>query len=494
MSTDPLTTLEARLTEFRERFAADGPLSLRGMDSSWDELSRQPPTDDDALGQARFYEILAYDALAIERPGWAYVCMRAAEASYVGSESGALATAAKRSAQAILEACFPPYDDDAAVLRDVRRWLWARAAQLKELPGVDEALRKTGPDRPDPVRDRAVGLKHRWLFRLVRTRQVGRVFRFDQVMARFPLTQEDQLLLRVLAAAHGDRLLAHVVGADHPGELPLTVGWLAELVADNEAELSGWVRRFDGRAPLRRFGLVYVEPARSLEEALRGRHVELDESLVAAAEGRDYWPAELAGLVTLHLPPGRPANAREEATARALQELGSTGHVHLISGSADASAGVVRTWSSKRLSGEVLAASPEALARADVRRAVARQARLRSALVLVSGPVADGDAEALAALLPDPLVHHHDRGSWTFGVEHPAPARAEAPLLWNAALSEAGLAEIAEASVHEHLAPLGLDEADIRAVVRMVTAHGPRVEAAALAEVASRISPPPAPA
>jgi len=477
-----------RLAAYRQRFASDGPKGFVGEASVWDEASRNPPADDDALAQGQFYELLGYDALCIDRPGWAYVCLRACQLGYGRGGRTDDVVRVRDAAQAVLEAFFPPYDDDLAVLADIRRWLWARAAQVAALPGVEDALKAlpgASSDLPDPVKDRAVALKHRWLFRLVRTRQLGRVFRMDEVFARFPLGQDDPVVLRVLAAAHGDRMLARVVGADRPGDLPLTIGWLSEILAEQEEERIGWLRRFEARAPLRRFGLVHAEATASFEAALRDRRVQIDESVAAAIQGRDGWPLELEGLASLHTAPEHGWSTRVATTVAALQALTGTGRVHLRASSAEAALDVVRAWAVGRARGTVISCTEEAVRRPDVRRAVARHARIRGALVLVSGDPPDADVEALVDLLVDPLVHHHDRSSgWPLGVVHEPPHGDEVVLAWNIALADVGLAELAPHDIRQRLEPLGLDEPDIRAIARTVRAHGPRVPVATLEALA----------
>jgi len=483
--------LAERLSAYRQRFSSDGPKGFVGVASVWDEASKSPPADDDALAQGQFYELLGYDALCVDRPGWAYVCLRACQLGY--SRSGRTEDVARirDAAQAVLEAYFPPYDDDLAVLADIRRWLWARAAQVAAIPGVEDALRAmpgAGADLPDPVKDRAVALKHRWLFRLVRTRQVGRVFRMDEVFARFPLGQDDPVVLRVLAAAHGDRLLARVVGADRPGDLPLTIGWLSEILAEQEDERIAWLRRFESRAPLRRFGLVYVEPTATFESALRDRRVQIDESVAATIQGRDGWPLELDGLAEFHAAPEHGWSTRVANTVASLEALSGAGRVHLRASSAEAALDVVRAWSVRRARGAVITCTAEAVSRPDVRRAVARHARLRGAVVLLSGDPADAAIEALVALLDDPLVHHHDRASgWPIGVVHEPPRGDEVVLAWNIALADVGLAELAPHDIRQRLEPLGLDDPDIRAVASTVRAHGPKVPVATLEAVAHQL-------
>ena len=114
-----------------------------------EERTDEPAPDDEAAAAAQ-YELLALDALARERFGWASVCLSAATLRYSEADrtdDAAWATACDRR---VRRECFPPFADDAERLEVVRGWARARAAELVTHAEAEADAALSG-DAPEPL-------------------------------------------------------------------------------------------------------------------------------------------------------------------------------------------------------------------------------------------------------------------------------------------------------------------------------------------------------
>ena len=216
-------TAEQALNIYRQAFLKNGLEGVRK--AKIDQLEGL-----DELLPGLHYEALAWDALRLEHPGWSYVCLRAAAEHCADEGRSAEVQRLLAAADTVLASSFPPYDFDGAVLREVREWASIR---------VDERAQKTPPSTV------ATDLKHRWMFRLVRTQQMERPLRIEELAGCLGLGPLDKILLWTLAGLPG-------------GAVPLALGELVELIRDEGEGRIPYFERFDPRAPLMQWELVHL--------------------------------------------------------------------------------------------------------------------------------------------------------------------------------------------------------------------------------------------
>jgi len=458
------------LRRYREVFDAGGLGGVRELPSVFWELQGYDP--EDAEGRGDLFEVLGYDALALERPGWAYVCLRAAaEQLDVAGDREALRRV-RLAARQVLRTSFAPYESDVACYEDIRRWARERIAEVAALARGD--VEEDELQRPGSVVNATTALKHQWTFRLLRTHEIGRRMRFDDLVERFGLAPEDRVLLRVLAALHWDPVFEHAALAAGFDAGPLTVGQLVDLVAESPGSRPGWLDRFDPRHPLLRWGLVHLGGT----GALRHRPVQPAEAVLARLDARDAWPVALRDVATVRTVPERalpsflgPAAERLDRVHERRQRTGARLHVLLASPSSIAARGLVDLWAGERRI-PVIELASTALDAAQI-RALAAEVALRDAVVFVpreAGPVSGDLARVVVGSLlvdtaPTGSLRGRARIDRVVVVEVEPPDRPTRLALWNEALITHGLAETSPEALDEHLGDYALHPGEIARVV-----------------------------
>lgn len=429
----------------RARLLEKGPDALYGSGTADDPIPLGLPDESQPMQRSRHLEALGYDALSMERAGWAYVCLRGAakEALDAGYEHDARQVL--EAAEAVLLRFFGVYEDDGQALSDVRAWVHARL----------------DPDS-DPLV--TMELRHTWTLRLLRTARAGHVLRFERLGQRFRLGIDDLAILRVLVAAHWDERLELARGGE-----PLDVGVLVSLLARDASERGRVLARLDPRAPLGRWGLVHVGAG----GGLRRRSVEPDESVLAWVDGRRAWPWALAMLATPLITTGLGQAAYREHDLERIHRYVNrarkkpSGALRLRGASSRELRALVAQWSAETETPVVEVRSSIGL---DIEsaRALLRETRLRSGVVLVGRAVAADWLPALQALgSHDVPVIVDDPGQGEGAVlQVRLPDAQQRLALWNECLVAEGLAELAPDQLSEALGPLELGAADMGAAIQ----------------------------
>lgn len=415
--------------------------------------------------ESEHYELLAFDALKNDAPGYAYACIEWARtlAGPASARQGPLA----QLRDEILRRHFPPYDDESACLLAIRNWARARLAS-----------RSLG--HPDTVVAESTRLQQRWWLRLLHTRQRGTTFALDELAKRFDLNATETTLLRILAALHWDQTLP----APRPGGR-LTVGDLGDLVLAPDQEPEALFRAFDGRAPLLANALV------SLSEAgpLRERAVDIDHAIMAYLQGESWWSPEMAAQVSALRPDQNPAPAYLNPTLTTLSSSLNRADqpvVHLSAQSTTEARFTLATWSAANNRPVwVISRAPSPALSREIRRAA-----------LLSQAVLWVDASSLrpdtwSAWLDVPVVQLQPsppEGRPVLSVGVATPAAEERPLLWNEALYRLGYPALNPADLTEHLGELTWGYGAILVCVASVDASPPT--ASDLARTATRLSEP----
>ena len=458
---------ESVLERARALFDEGGADALRAeMDAPggalWLEAVAAEPDEADVPAAAVHYELLAYDALARERFGWACVCLSAATVRYADLGRGEDEAHARTRDARVRRECFPPFEDEAERLRVVRSWARARSDEM--------AARARGAEAPD-LGDEALGLRLGWMLRQTANAERGRALPLDHFTSAFALEPVDALVLLVLAAVGGEP----------------TVGGVVDLLAEREDDRGVLAGSFDSRGPLRRFGLVHVPGDGAA--ALRQCPVAVDEAVMAAADGRDAWPGTLDDVARLHGAVEGPPSRRHVRSVAELEFLTGREDVQAVAlrgASASDTREIVRAWAASALRPWVeLRAQAGPFGRATW-RALARELRLRGAVLFVQADrrwtevpsaadvLADlTEAAALAgttALFDAPVegdgvLDRHVRGLAELTLAGLSPEASA--LAWNEALEGRGLEPLPASELAEALGHLPLGAADIAHLVHV---------------------------
>ncbi len=489
---DEATEPTATLARARALFESGGAPALTAELASpggafWLQAVADEPAPDDEAAAAAQYELLALDALARERFGWASVCLSAATLRYSEADrtdDAAWATACDRR---VRRECFPPFADDAERLEVVRGWARARAAELvtHAEAEADAALSGDAPEPTDDLADRALGLRLGWMLRQSANAERGRALPLDLTTSALGLEPTDALVLTVLAAATSDRTLLQLAESGPT----LTAGLVIDMLAEREGDRQLLGQSLDSRAPLRRLGLVHITGEG--DRPLRDCAAAVDEAVLAAIEGRDAWPGLLAGVARLSPATESPANRRHVAAIAELDFLTARPDVTAVALCGPSTADtreVAAAWAESALRPYVELRLATATPTPATWRALARELRLRGAVLYVQAAgdwanlptLADtlsdlADTTALAGttvLLDAPpdgdaLLDRHIAGLAELRLAtHNPEAIAE---LWNEALEREGVPPLPVPDLAEALGHLPLGPADIAHLARLAT-------------------------
>lgn len=244
------------------------------------------------------WERLAEQALSQDKPGLAVSCFVQAEKSLEKEDpEGALVF--REKAKTLRLSAFPPYPNDDALISDVSQWV------LASIQGLRRSIRTLESPKSEDLESMAE-LHQTWFFRLMSTREEKRFLRIDQLAAKFSLDSTDITWCLALLAYEKNPGLRrrHSLVFGHDGQL--TVGILGRLLSQNRNSESRFLSRLHAEAPLVRYRLLSINiPMAHPNISLRGRFLELDESVPAFIEGRLSWPSQLNQLSQLHPPKDR---------------------------------------------------------------------------------------------------------------------------------------------------------------------------------------------
>lgn len=482
------------LDALRGRFAADSLESFAALESVWEQAVAEEPDPADSAGLGAHYELLAYDALIVERPGWAHVCMSAAAAHFARGRAEEDAQRTAAAAERILVESYAPYEDDAQLLADVRVWVRRRLGELWALDHRAAAALRQGDElaAPGSVVNAIVAARHEWMFRLVATHRLQRGLRVDALVDRLDLQPADHTLLLVLAALAGDALVPALEGGPGGG---IGVGRLVELAADREEDAPRLVARLTPGAPLVASGVVHVlTPPDRPGAPLAERRASIDDVALAVLEARDSWPALLEDVARVVPPRDAPLDALLVAPRNRLdralrqEDLEHGGRIPLIlltAANERAGQALARAYgaASRRTLIEVDLAGVPPREAGPIARALTLQANLRSALVWVGGLGTGHSRDALrvivrrleeaAANSPVPwlLDARLDDATLVAAASNAVEVRLEPPRqtqqveTWRAAIDEAGLPGLGEDEL-EALAEIPLHVDEVRRAVR----------------------------
>ncbi|GEM_PF-4068666 len=418
----------AALGECRARFRSDGVEGVARVGWRLDPALHADPTGPD--GQ----ELVGWDALALGRPGWAYVCLMAAAEGRPEPQ----ATETRADAARILRESFEPYPSEEALLGDLRRWLPVRLGALAQ-QASDEADGRR-PARSAPL-DSADELRLQWWLRWRATLLHGIALPLDLAGGRLGLDERDRWLLRLLLALDGQ------------GARPLA---LMDLWAEDPAERARVAERLGAEGGLRRWGLIEEG-----DGALR---------TVAEVASMARGASTLATLPADAEPPPVPPPLRSRLE-RAFAADRQPACLALTGAAALPGARLVAAWAAGRGRRTLLVRGAAELAPVPL----ARAAKLSEAvLVVLIGP-GEGPPpwlDGLCIALDEPVVVV---GATVPLRQLPQPAargrvrmeRAElGPADWNAALRHVGLAPLPEDRLRSVLTDVALTRGQLRATVQ----------------------------
>ncbi len=402
---------------------------VAGFDDGALRLSSEPL---EPVAPADQEELLAWEALASGRPGWATVCLLAASEL----RQGAAADETRADAERVLRESFEPFSGEEELLEALAEWIPVRLGELASR-GAAEALRAA--EGAAPHGDRAWRLRLRWWLRCRATLLAGPGLPLDRAARRLGLDERDRWLLRILVALGGDGVRVRA---------------LSDLWTEDPDERTVLAERLGPAGPLQRWGLVESEGG-----ALRVRPVA--RALVAGTALLETLPPDPEALDVPE--PVRSRLGRAFAAEPGPRCVALTG-VSPVPG-----ARLVAAWAADR-------GRPAVLVRAGPDLdpvAIARSARLHGAItvVLLSGSSEPPPwLEALGPLLGEPLVVVGTAPSLRHLPQPAARIRVRAqrsgpgPEAWNQALGRVGLAPLRSDQLQALVGQLNLGAAQLQVV------------------------------
>lgn len=387
------------------------------------------------------------------------------------------------------------YPNDDALITDVREWLAARLVEVHRAElGREERLRGLTNDAI-PHTSETLAQRRAWVERLEHSQGLA-VVQFARLLG---LGSNDLLWVIVLLALDGD-LGFHRMRRRWFNEDDFTVvGLIVRLVADNDGERVALLDCLDTRAPLLRHRLVgLTAPITRPGTGLRNQIIELDESVVAFCDRRDYWPPGIDNLVVLHPPNERPGqrffatklDRLDRAMSRRTEQPGGV-FVALGGATLDTTRALALSWALRsdrpllEVSAHWLLSEPSTFERAF--RLIVREALLRNAIVFIDGArkwddKGSGAAEILraitrsarvygrpllfdAAVEGDPMLRRHLAPLYELRVL--PPTLDEQVVIWQDALEHVSVTSLSEQTLRTQVCDMALNVEDIHRAARL---------------------------
>ena len=429
----------------------------------------------------------AKQALLDGFPGEAVELLRNVYEGLVSENQFDEAQKAHELTELLLQIFFPGYKTDGELIEDIKEWSRARLYVLY-CPDERSESESIYSDRE------VMELRAGWSLKLSNTVADLRILKFARDLNLFT---EDVLWLLVLLGVEEDIKFHSLRRLWVNDDDFYSVGLILNLLSHGDSEL--FLRRLDARSQLIRHRLVYLNtPATRFGTGLRNHLIELDESVSAYLDGRDFWPAGIDSIAKLHPIADRPGQLyfgkKLESLDRAMHQDGRdiTYCFLLINGvTLGTCMSLALTWAARHerplleVRAQLLFNNPADFE--TIFRLIIREALLRDAIIFIEaqrlwGDGSDGASEVLRGIersapyygqpiLFDAPPEGEDIIKRTlspiFEVRILPPTLDEQILIWEDALEYAGLEPIPEQSLRTRVCDMALSVEDIHRAVRL---------------------------